>query len=102
MSNFTWVAVAVVTILSTARITRLVVFDHWPPSIWLRMTWDRLTHDGKWSTLIHCGYCFAVWAGLGVVLWGYFVDFNTIWWVVNGWLGASYAAAIVVAFDGDD
>lgn len=102
MSNFEWVAVAVVATLSAARITRLVTWDSFPPSAWLRMKWDAITKDGSWSVLVHCGYCFAVWAAFGVVLWGYWSDWNTAWWLVNGALAASYVAAIVMSNDGDD
>lgn len=106
MTDFQWVAIAVVTALSVARISRLVTWDSFPPSIWLRMRWDTITKDGSWSLLAHCGYCFSVWAAFGVVLWGYWCDWNgawgAVWWIVNGSLAASYVGAIVMSFDGDD
>lgn len=105
-SDFQWVAIAVVTVVSSARIARLVIHDHWPPVSWLRRTWDsaipeRTDKDG-WNLLLHCHFCFAVWSTLGVLLWGYFTDWNAVWWVVNGWLAASYGAAYAVTFDGAD
>lgn len=102
MSNFEWVAVAIVTIVSSARITRLVVWDSYPPSVWLRSKWDALTKDGDWSLLAHCGYCFGMYAAGFTVLTGYFSDWHPIWWIFNGWLTASYGAAIVMSYDGDD
>lgn len=106
MTDFQWIAIAVVTVLSVARITRLVTWDSFPPSAWLRARWDTITHDGSWSILAHCGYCFAVWAAFGVVLWGYWCDWDgawgTVWWIVNGSLAASYVGAIVMSFDGDE
>lgn len=101
-----WVFIAVVTVLSAARLARLVVHDHWPPVSWLRRHWDsavpdRTDKDG-WNLLLHCHLCFAVWSAFGVLLWGYFTDWNTVWWMVNAGLGASYAAAYVVTFDGAD
>lgn len=102
MSNFEWVAAAVVMVGSIARLTRLVAFDSFPPSAWLRMKWDGWTKDGEWAVLVHCGYCFSMWAGIAVVGSGYLSDWHPIWWIVNGWLAASYAAAVFVAYDGDD
>jgi predicted benzoate:H+ symporter BenE len=37
-----------------------------------------------------------------VLLWGWFTEFDTVWWLINGSLGAAYLAAIMVRFDGDD
>lgn len=102
MSNFHWVAIAVVTVLSASRLTRLVTWDSFPPSVWFRMKWDTITKDGSWSLLVHCGYCFSFWATLGVVLWGYWSDWNSFWWIANGTLAASYAAAVFMTNDGDD
>lgn len=102
MSTFAWVAAFVLSVVASARITRLVVFDHWPPAVWFRMKWDQWTNDGPWSFLVHCGYCFNVWAALAVVGSGWLSDWHTAWWLVTGWLSVSYLGAVFVAFDGDD
>lgn len=102
MTPFEWIAVAVVTVLSSARITRLVTWDSFPPSARVRILWDKITGYGEWAMLVHCGYCFSLWATAFVLGWGYLVDWHWSWWLFNGWLGAGYAAAIVVRFDGDD
>lgn len=106
MSNFQWVAIAAISILSTARIIRLITWDSFPPSIWLRMKWDQITRDGSWSLLAHCGYCLGVWVAFGVVLWGYWSDWDgpwgTLWWIVNGSLSVAYLGAIVMIHDGDE
>lgn len=101
-TEFQWVAIALVTVLSAARITRLFTWDALPPMVWLRDKYDKMTHDGDWSLLLHCGYCFGFWAALGVVGWGYLSEFDTVWWLANGVLAAAYLAAIVMAFDGDE
>lgn len=105
-TDFQWVAIAVVAVVSTARIGRLLVHDHWPPVAWLRRTWDRFvperTDKDGWNLLLHCHYCLCFWIAIGVVLWGYFTDWNLVWWLVNGSLAAAYAAAILVTYDGDD
>ena len=102
MDHTTWVFAAIVGVFSSARITRLDVFDHWPPLVWIRDTWDRATATSGWNLLLHCAYCLGAWVTLGIFLWGYLTDWQTAWWLVNGILGASYATAIVVAYDGDD
>lgn len=101
-SEFFWIAVAVVTALASARITRLFVWDSFPPSAWLRMKWDDRTDGTSWNTLLHCGYCFGMYAAGFVVLTGWLSNWHTAWWVFHGWLAASYVAAIVMAYDGDD
>lgn len=102
LTDFQWVAAAVVAVLSTARITRLVTWDEFPPSVWLRVKWDTLTHDGSWALLAHCGYCFGLWAASVVVGWGYLSGFHWTWWLFNGWLSVGYLAAVFMAYDGED
>lgn len=118
MTPFEWVAVAVVASLSTARINRLFVWDVYPPVAWLRDKWDEWTglrdskgelqRDsegnvlGNWTPLMHCGYCFGMYAAIPVLLTGWLSGWHTAWWIVNGWLALSYVGAIIMAFDGDD
>ena len=45
MNTFDWIAVAVVTVLSSARLTRLATFDSFPPVRWLRDKYGEWT-DG--------------------------------------------------------
>lgn len=105
-SDFQWLVIAAFTVVSTARISRLLVHDHWPPAVRIRNIWDALIPDkrGKatWNLLLHCHYCLTVWVAIGVVLWGYFTDWNLIWLLFNGTLTAAYGAAILVTYDGDD
>lgn len=101
-TEFVWIAAFVIGALSAARLTRLVVWDSYPPSAWLRAKWDSITNDGPWSTLAHCGYCFGLWASGFVVLWGYLSDLHWSWWLFNGWMAVGYLAAIVMAYDGDE
>lgn len=94
------VFIAVVAVGSIARLARLLVHDHWPPVVWLRRHWDR--HTDGWNLLLHCHFCIAVWLAFAIILWGHFTDWNLVWWLINGSLAASYAAAFVVTYDGDD
>ena len=102
MNFYFWLAVAAVTITSAARITRLFVYDAFPPSAWLRAKWDSLTHDGDWSLVAHCNYCASFWITIAVLGSGWISDWHPVWWFVNGVFGASYMAAILVQKDGED
>lgn len=117
MDEFYWIAVAVVVITSSARLTRLATFDKFPPTLWLRNAYgdlmDRRESTRPWALLAYCGYCASFWATAAVVLWGLWAGVlsptgDTVsgtpaqfWWLFNGTLGASYLAAILMAYDGD-
>lgn len=115
MNEFYWIAVTVATIMSASRITRLATVDEFPPVRWARDKYADWTEKGpirlQWQVLMFCGYCFSFWATALVVASGWFAGvydgaFNdstaeTVWWLLYGTLGASYAAAYVMAYDGD-
>lgn len=119
--EFYWVAVAIVTVLSAARLTRLAVADDFPPVKFFRdrayNLLDKTDRRRQWQILTWCSYCAAFWLTLIVVVWadlsgvfdGYQVRagedlplWQQAWWFFNGALGASYLASIIVRFDGDD
>lgn len=94
-------ATVVVGVLSVARLTRLLTVDTYPPVAWVRAQWGRITNDGPWYDLVTCPYCAAPYFTALVLAWGLLSDFNTVWWVFNGWLAGAYVAAIIVARDSD-
>lgn len=100
-TEFYWIAVAAVTVLSAARLTRLAVYDDFPPVAWVRDRYESKA-PGKWKLLALCGFCASFWVTLAVVLWGWLTDFNEVWWIINAVFGASYLAASYVARDGDE
>jgi hypothetical protein len=106
LSNFQWVAVAIITILSAARVTRLLTFDTFPPIKWVRdefIEWtDKTPMRRSWQLLAYCGYCMSFWVTVAIVLWGYYSHWNTVWLLVNAVFGASYVAAIIMVHDGDN
>lgn len=99
---FFWIAVAAVVIASSARLTRLLTFDSFPPIKWLREKYAGWTDGSDWQLLSYCAYCASFWVTLAVVTWGVLTDWQTAWWFVNGIFAASYLAAILVRKDGDD
>ena len=102
MTDFEWIAVAVVTVLSAARLTRLATFDAFPPVEWLRDKYADATDGTKWQILAYCPWCASFWITAAVVLSGYFSEFHLIWWLVNTIFAASYVAAMVMVRDGDE
>jgi hypothetical protein len=102
-TEFYWIAVAVITVLSGARLTRLWTADHFPPVKYLRhKAYAALDNHEDWQRLTWCHYCAAFWLTSLVGLSGYLSDFHEAWFVINGLLGGSYLASILVTFDGDN
>lgn len=102
MSIIDYLLAAVVGVLSAARITRLITWDDFPPSMWVRDMWDRITNENKWALLFHCPWCMGFWVTAAVALSGWYSDFHFWWWMVNVIFGLSYVAAMIVIRDGDD
>lgn len=102
MHVFYWIAVAVVAVASAARITRLLTIDEFPPVTFFRDRYESKTQGSDWQALAYCPFCMSFWVTIGVVLWGYFTDYQDAWWLVNGIFGGSYLAAILVKKDGDE
>lgn len=109
MNRSTEVAVVIVWLLASARMVRLIVWDAYPPCAKLRAWWDgKVTSD--WNKLLHCGYCAAPWitAVSGIITLAllrpsiHYSDPTAWFWLLGGWFAASYATAIIVAYDGDD
>jgi len=112
-TEFYWVAAAIVTIISAARLTRLATVDKFPPVKAVRNWYEDKTDGSDWQWLTLCGYCFSFWATALIVGWGWLsgvygdgegrpenhVAF-LIWWVFNATFAASYLAAVFMANDG--
>ncbi len=110
------IALAVVTIVSAARLTRLALIDDFPPILWLRNKYIRKTEGSKWQEIAYCEFCMALWmasvlvvwadlAGMfdGATAWGTSGELaEPIWWLFNGAMSAGYLAAMLVLRDGDD
>lgn len=99
MYEFHWIALAAVLIMSTARITRLLNVDKFPPILYLRHKFEDATDGTEWQLLTICVYCMSFWVTLALGAWGYLTDWQTAWWLFNGTFAAAYAAGLVVALD---
>lgn len=95
-------------ILGVARLTRIVVYDDFPPAIWLRMTVERLLDRGPyaraWSKIVTCWWCLAPWLALVCILWWMFLvplhpAWLYAWWAWWGMLAGGYVATMVIVRD---
>jgi hypothetical protein len=92
-------AAASVGVVAAARLTRLVTKDHWPPMSWVRRKYVEATRGTEWSVLAECPFCVAPYVVAADLAWALRSDLDRPWWVVNGWLAASYAASWIVVRD---
>lgn len=90
-------------VLGVGRLTRVLVYDDFPPSVWVRIQWDRITRDGPWSKLVHCWWCASFWVALACLGWwlgGMHVEWIMwAWWVFWGGLAVSYVATMIIVRD---
>jgi hypothetical protein len=87
--------------LATARLTRLLVNDDWPPSTWFRIKWDTITKDGIWSKIVHCPWCASPYIAAILLAWAVLSNLHWSWWLFTGWLAVSYVASWIVFHDED-
>lgn len=97
----TYLLASVVGILSSARLTLLVLADSWPPSVWLRMKWDDLTGDNPWAEILRCAWCLPPWVLAVNLAAALLSGLHPVWWIVNVWLAASLVTSWVAIKAGD-
>lgn len=98
---FYLILAAATLVLSAGRLTRVLVAEDYPPSIKVRMWWDKVTKDGPWSKLVHCPWCMGPWITLVLMVWAVLSNLHWTWWLFNGWMALSYATSWVVFHDED-
>lgn len=92
----------IVAIIGSARLTRLITHDAFPPVAWLRAKYeDRVPED--WSLLVHCPWCMGPWMFLVCMTWfvvSIFVPWLAWpWWLFYIWMAGSYLTSQYVHFD---
>lgn len=99
---YQWAIAAVVAIIGSARVTRLITHDSFPPIAWLRARYeDHVSED--WGELVHCPWCMGPWVTLlclGWFLWGLFwLPAFCAWILFWVWMSMSYLVSQYVHFD---
>lgn len=102
LSHWTQFWACVIGVLSVARTARLLIWDDYPPTIWLRIKWDDATDGSAWNKLMHCQFCLSPYLAAGLLAWFWLSDGHWTWWVANGVWAGSYLAASYVAYDQPD
>ena len=89
--------------LGVGRLTRAIVHDDFPPSVWWRITWARITNDGPWNKLFTCWWCLSFWVALFCIGWfiagWYVVWLAWAWWIFWGGLALGYVATMIIVRD---
>lgn len=98
-------------VIGTARVTRLIVHDSYPPIERLRigfLRWaSRTPRRGPWSPLMTCPFCAAPYIAAVVLAAAVLADVwspdlgtvNGWWWLLAVWASVSYLAAMLVVRD---
>lgn len=104
--HFIAVVSVLTAIIGVGRLTRVIVYDDFPPAVWFRIKWDTITKDGPWSKLVHCWWCASFWVALLCFGWwvaGMYVPWiGWGWWAFWGSLAISYVATMVIVRDTPD
>ncbi len=97
------VAATLTAILGVARLTRILVYDDFPPAAWWRATWEGITKGNSWNKLFNCWWCLSPWIALVCIGWwlvGTLVPWVAVaWWVWWGMLAIGYVATMVIVRD---
>lgn len=95
-----------VAVIGTARLTRIVTYDKFPPMHKLRVWWvERSVRRGNgWEDLATCIWCMGPWLTLGCIVW-FLVGWIWVpwllvaWWVFYAWMAVSYLVSQYTFFD---
>lgn len=100
-----WQAVLalIVAVVGSARLTRVITYDDFPPAVWWRIKWAEITHDGPWVKLFTCSWCFA-WYAVLLAIGSFLISFlhpalGWAWWIFWGSLAMAYLASMWVYWD---
>jgi hypothetical protein len=95
-----------VAALGVARLTRVIVYDDFPPAMWWRETWVRITNGNAWAKLFLCWWCLAFWVALACIGWWigglYALWAAWAWWIFWGALALGYLAPMIIVRDEPD
>jgi hypothetical protein len=109
LEPLTIIAAVLIAIVGVGRLGRVIIYDSFPPSVWLRIKWDNLTYDqstgeaSKWNLLLHCPWCLLPWLMAICVGWFFLgLQFEWAawaWWLFWGWLALSYLSSMLYVRD---
>ncbi len=99
--RFLLVLAIITASIATARMTRLLVDDAWPPVKRFRERYVNRVGD-EWEPLFECPFCVSAYFALPQVIWfAAMVNWpdawwlSVPWWIGNGWFALMYVAALI-------
>lgn len=98
ISTLNAIAAVVVAIFGTARVTRVLAHDDYPPAEWLRVRWEVLVGE-RWGKLLQCIWCTQPYVVIICGIWAWTSDLHWSWWVFWGWMALSQAGSTLLAYD---
>lgn len=106
---FVAILAVLTAVLGVARVTRIVVYDEFPPTVWLRLKVESMLigrgpYVRGWGKIVTCWWCLAPWVMLVCILWWTFLIpvspfFMYAWWAWWGMLAGGYVASMVIVRD---
>lgn len=118
MTALTYAAALLLGTLASARATRLITHDAWPPMAWARTRAETIlgrhgTAGADWAVGVTCPFCVAPYVVAANLAWclaaGALTDLTWTggsvwswagaWWVLNTWAAVAYVASMVVVRD---
>lgn len=88
-----------VAVMGVGRLTRIITYEDYPPSVWFRMRWVKLTKGGGWSKLFTCIWCLPPWMMAFCLIWAYFSALHWTWWWFWTPLALAYLSSIIIRRD---
>lgn len=98
------VVLVLVAILGAGRVTRVLVYDDYPPSRALRTFWiNTIARGGGWAKLAECAWCAAPWVMAVLIGWFFLTPLAPwiLWsfWIFWSWMALSYVTVMVYVRD---
>ena len=98
LSTVETVLAVLIGVFGTARLTRIVAHDDYPPAEWVRTRSFALLGD-KWGKITACIWCTQPYIVAICMAWAWFSDFHWSWWAFWGWMALSQAGSTLLAYD---
>jgi len=98
LSVFETIMAILVAWWGTARLTRIAVYDDYPPAEWVRAHIVALVGE-KWGKIATCIWCGQPYIVAICMAWAYFSDFHWSWWAFWTWMALSQAGSTLLAYD---
>lgn len=99
-SPYALTAAFVLGTLAVYRLTRLWIYDDFPPVRAIRLGWiNAVGPASDWAMLATCPWCCSPWIALADLAWALGSGLHWTWWAFNAWMAAAGLAAMIYLRD---